>query len=108
MTKLDEDLEMDELVTRDLGPAPDECLYCYLNRTLTHVACPNELEWTRRWCDAQRFDTSWVTWWLRDNGGYCDCEVLANVFRDNLRARRHRELRCQLSYPAFRDAYSER
>ena len=34
---------------------------------------------TVRYLESRKLDVARITAWLRDQGGYCDCEVLANV-----------------------------
>jgi hypothetical protein len=40
--------------------------------------CDHTLRATTGWL-AQRAETSAVVAWLAENGGYCDCEVVANA-----------------------------
>src|SRR4051812_8046515 len=90
--------EVEELV-RQLAEGlivarPGECLYCYLTRMLEAFGCDNTLRWSERWREQQQTAYRWLMTWLRKNGGYCDCEVLFNVFRDHRRSQRHLQLRC--------------
>jgi uncharacterized protein DUF2695 len=77
---------------------PDECLYCYLVRVLEHFGCDNTLCWTERWRDQQPTPYGWLIGWVRRNGGFCDCEVLFNVFDGPRRNRSKPELRCAASH----------
>ncbi len=42
--------------------------------------CDNHLRWAGTWGQANRLPG--LLRWLRANGGYCDCEVLFNVYSD--------------------------
>ena len=84
---MDNDTLTTEAPERDLDPATtapheQECLPCYLNRMLATHSCDNHLRWAERW--RQRHKTPALFQWLRSNGGYCDCEVLFNVYRNVL------------------------
>lgn len=57
-----------------------ECLPCYLNRMLRASGCDNHLHWAGTWGRVNRLPG--LLRWLRANGGYCDCEVLFNVYRE--------------------------
>jgi hypothetical protein len=41
--------------------------------------CTGTLVLSERWIGGRGHDVASVVSWLRDNGGYCDCEVLLNV-----------------------------
>jgi hypothetical protein len=77
-----------------------ECLYCYLTRILETRGCDHTLTLTRRWIEAQPRSARWVVKWAHAQGGYCDCDVTFNVFRDDKRSARHRKVRCAPSYDA--------
>lgn len=62
------------------APQRQECLACYLCRTLPQLGCDGQLRLTRRWQRAQQQSTGGLTRYLRAGGGFCDCEVLFNVF----------------------------
>ncbi len=57
-----------------------ECLPCYLDRMLHLTRCDNQLRWAGAWSRANRLPG--LLRWLRSNGGFCDCEVLCNVYSD--------------------------
>ncbi len=48
-----------------------------LGMKLTH--CDHTHRLTREWCIGQSANVDAVVEWARNNGGYCDCEVLANL-----------------------------
>jgi len=70
-------------LTRLTPPDAEECLPCYLFRVVGQHGCDNKLTWTHAWqgcVRARRYRTGGLTAWLRSHGGYCDCEVLMNVY----------------------------
>jgi hypothetical protein len=77
---------------------PGECLYCHLVRTLETAGCDHSTKLTQRWISAQLRSARWVLRWAESQGGYCDCEVLMNAFRDDKVSARHRKVRCGASY----------
>lgn len=62
------------------APHNRECLACYLCRTLPQLGCDGQLRLIHRWQRAQRQSTRGLTHYLRSYGGFCDCEVVLNVF----------------------------
>lgn len=54
-------------------------LFDHLDAELSAVACDDTLRHTTRFLTGRGLDVEHVTGWLRGAGGYCDCEVLANV-----------------------------
>ncbi|MGH8888196.1 MAG: DUF2695 domain-containing protein [Acidothermaceae bacterium] len=74
-----------------------ECLYCYLLRMIGSFGCRGH-RFTQRWIESQPRLHGWVIRWVERGGGYCDCEVIFNVFRDDRTSERHRQLRCAASY----------
>ena len=54
-------------------------LLTYLNRE-NAPACDHSLSDTTQWLGENGEDPEPVVSWLRDNGGYCDCEVISNVY----------------------------
>ncbi len=74
-----------EIVLRDaasrlLTPLPGECLACYENRMLADFGCDNTLRFARAYRDERAPRATALERTLGDRGGYCDCEVLWNVF----------------------------
>ena len=75
--------EIADLAARLTAPGTDECLRCYLLRMITEFGCDGTYRWTIRWRDvraAQLQET--LLGQLSRRGGFCDCEVLMNVFPD--------------------------
>jgi hypothetical protein len=55
-------------------------LFNYLDEQLNDKACDDSLKLTVSFLQSLKLDnTEEITQWLTENGGYCDCEVLANV-----------------------------
>jgi hypothetical protein len=66
------------------GPEPHECLRCFVRRTVSRHGCDGGLRFVRRWQQANPSASSNLIADLEDQGGYCDCEVVLNVFRDEI------------------------
>jgi hypothetical protein len=64
-------------------PQPDECLPCYVARMRRAYGCNGSMRWVQKWENAATIAVAGLVDWLRDNGGYCDCEVLYNVYADH-------------------------
>ena len=54
-------------------------LFDYLDELLGEVGCQHDLRLTESFLQEHSCDTVTVLEWLQDNGGCCDCEVLANI-----------------------------
>ena len=67
--------------SRWLLPQRYECLACYLNRMLDH-GC-NGLKWCTTYRDLRAPRATAMERKFPELGGYCDCEVMANVFGIN-------------------------
>ena len=72
--------EVSENLTRPRSP---ECLLCYLNRMVHEFGCDGTLRWSKHWGDLQR-PKRFSRKRLERGGGFCDCEVILNVFRNSL------------------------
>jgi hypothetical protein len=68
------------LATTLTAPLDAECLPCYLDRVLRDVPCDNTLRLTQRYRDAVAPRATGLERRMREGGGYCDCEVLWNVY----------------------------
>jgi Protein of unknown function (DUF2695) len=65
------------------GPGENECLRCYLMRTLTLLGCDGTHRWTLRWRDTRAPRATGLLKELARSGGICcDCEVVFNVWPD--------------------------
>lgn len=64
-----------------LLPPRYECLACYLNRMLEH-GCIG-LKWCTTYRDMRAPRATAMERRFPELGGYCDCEVMANIFRAN-------------------------
>jgi Protein of unknown function (DUF2695) len=61
-------------------PKPDLAeLFDRLDDRLSAEDCDHTLRHTEAFLTERGFDVATVVTWLRESGGYCDCEVLANV-----------------------------
>jgi hypothetical protein len=63
-------------------PLPNEqmqALFDMLDTQLPRQACDHTLWLTQASLVAQGLPVDPVVTWLRENGGYCDCEALANA-----------------------------
>jgi len=74
--------EIANLADRLTAPGPDECLRCFLIRMITEFGCDGTYRWTIRWRDVRATALSSLLSQLSRRGGFCDCEVLMNVFPD--------------------------
>lgn len=54
-------------------------LFDYLDEKLSEQDCDHDLQLTEQFLDEQDCDVEAVLQWLEENGGGCDCEVLANL-----------------------------
>jgi hypothetical protein len=62
------------------APRDRECLTCYVNRMLAEFGCNSQLRWALRWRDRNAPRAQALRRRLMDRGGFCDCEVLFNVY----------------------------
>ena len=74
-------------------PEPEECLFCYLERSVQSYGCRGH-QGVERWREAQPTRMSGLTTWLERHGGYCDCEVLMNVWDRGRRAPKYEPMFC--------------
>jgi hypothetical protein len=54
-------------------------LFDHVDAQLATQSCDHSLKTTRQWLDENVADPEPVLSWLREHGGYCDCEVVANA-----------------------------
>lgn len=62
-------------------PLPDEqmrALFDMLDEQLPRQGCDHTLRLVGRWLHDNELPVKRVEEWLRENGGHCDCEALAN------------------------------
>jgi len=74
--------EIADLAERLTAPGPDECLRCFLLRMITEFGCDGTYRWTIRWREVRAGQPRSLLSQLGRRGGFCDCEVLMNVFPD--------------------------
>jgi hypothetical protein len=71
-----------QAAARAVLPLPEEkmqALFDMLDAELPEQGCDHTLRLTHAWLDAEGLPVEPVIEWLRANGGYCDCEALANA-----------------------------
>jgi hypothetical protein len=56
-----------------------ESLFSYLDEVLEDHGCDDTLKYTEKFLNDNELPMEKSLNWLRDNGGFCDCEVLSNV-----------------------------
>ena len=54
-------------------------MFDMLDTELPRQGCDRTRRLTRRWLEEHGYDAEPVFAWLGQVGGFCDCEVLANV-----------------------------
>jgi hypothetical protein len=57
-----------------------EQLFTALDSALEQSGCDHTLRFTEQWLAANVPDREPTIAWLNNHGGFCDCEVIANVF----------------------------
>ena len=63
-------------------PLPDdklEALFDAVEMAIEDAGCDLSLRATNEWLSANGVDIGAVMVWLENNGGFCDCEVVANA-----------------------------
>jgi hypothetical protein len=76
----DIEVELADLAERLTVPGERECLRCYLLRLITEFGCDGTYRWTIRWRDVRAAQPGGMLRQFERRGGFCDCEVLMNVF----------------------------
>jgi hypothetical protein len=66
------------------GPEPHECLRCFVRRMVSRNGCDGRLRFVRSWHEANPSASPQLVNDLEKRNGYCDCEVVLNVFRDEI------------------------
>jgi hypothetical protein len=56
-----------------------EALFQHVEHCLENRDCDHTLQISRAWLTDNGIDPEPVVAWLKDNGGYCDCEVMYNA-----------------------------
>ncbi len=73
-------MDDDEVPGPPALPGPRECLACFVERMVEAHGCGNRLQWALLWRDRRAPRATALERRLQAGGGYCDCEVLANVY----------------------------
>lgn len=74
--------EQQRELARAAFPIPDHelaALFEAVDSRLSTTACDHSLRLTREWLAHAGHDIDKVVVWLEENGGFCDCEVVANA-----------------------------
>jgi hypothetical protein len=61
-----------------LPPSELKAMFDMLDVELPQKGCDHTRRITKEWLQSRNHNVDEVFSWLDDNGGYCDCEVLAN------------------------------
>lgn len=56
-----------------------KCLFQDVRQEIDNVGCDHTRRLTDKWLSDRRIPPAKVFAWLDENGGYCDCEVVANA-----------------------------
>ncbi len=72
--------ELVQLSCQLTEPGERECLRCYLLRMLAEFGCDCTHRWTIRWREQCAPQAAELVRRLQELGGFCDCEVVLNVF----------------------------
>ena len=54
-------------------------LFNYIDTGLESDGCDDTLKYTKKFLENNNLPLKKIIEWLEENGGYCDCEVLANI-----------------------------
>jgi Protein of unknown function (DUF2695) len=63
-------------------PGERECLRCFLLRLIGEFGCDGTHRWAERWRDERAPRAKALLRRMEQLGGFCDCEILLNVFPD--------------------------
>jgi Protein of unknown function (DUF2695) len=74
--------ELANLAERLTAPGRAECLRCFLLRMITEFGCDGTYRWTIRWREVCAARRAKLLDQLARRDGFCDCEVLMNVYPD--------------------------
>lgn len=69
-------------LAQDAFPIPDsllESMFEAIDAKVEAVGCDHTLRFTESWIAENDQPKEAIVLWLRENGGFCDCEVLANA-----------------------------
>jgi Protein of unknown function (DUF2695) len=61
-------------------PYPHECVACFVERMTRAHGCSNQLTWAALWRDRCAPRATALERRLQSRGGFCDCEMLTNVY----------------------------
>ncbi|MGH3907883.1 MAG: DUF2695 domain-containing protein [Pseudonocardiaceae bacterium] len=75
---------LSELQATLTAPRERECLPCYVGRMLAEFSCSGTLRWSEHWRNICAPRATALADRLASRGGFCDCEVLLNVYPEKL------------------------
>jgi hypothetical protein len=67
---------------RSMFPLPNDklkAMFGAVEIALEDAGCDHSLRATTEWLNTNGVDVASIVAWLKDNGGFCDCEVVANA-----------------------------
>lgn len=67
------------LASLPMVPAQIKALFDFIDQQLSHEECDDTLRHTLLFLSQNGIEAGPVIEWLEKNGGFCDCEVLANT-----------------------------
>ena len=73
-------------------PMPDldlERFFDHLDREIAENGCDHTHRKTSAWAESNGISKELLIDWVCENGGYCDCEVLANAYDHFVQNRRY-------------------
>ena len=68
--------------SRAAFPVPDELLkslFASVEDDVETIGCDHSMRFTEEWIAQGKQSREPLIAWLKENGGYCDCEVVANA-----------------------------
>ena len=72
--------ELDRFIaTLPAGPATISDLLDFIEDELYDTECNHSLQYAMRFMMENKLDFGKLTSWLNNNGGYCDCKVMAEI-----------------------------
>ncbi|MEM7343316.1 MAG: DUF2695 domain-containing protein [Chloroflexota bacterium] len=79
LKKLKQQQLSEEMERMPLSQAELKSLFDWVEARLIEQGCDHTLRHSEHFLSVQRLPIEEVTNWLQAYGGYCDCEVIANV-----------------------------
>lgn len=67
------------IVAMPLKRAELKAMFDWVDQKLLEAGCDHTLRYSEAFLQARHLPIEEITNWLQEYGGYCDCEVIANV-----------------------------